>query len=166
MAHDSPSSRLFRRDRSVMPRQRTGSHFQRQSNIAEPIGVAPDRPLNYGTCVPCLGSFYLAAWPPSPVGHVHHQCRRPSRTLAHLWQLLPTKATHLPARHFAAKGTRCGQRFSSITRKNPRSVGPNQVTTKRFLCRNEKTQPTYTTRLTENIHKTTCRGLCVFPGDC
>ena len=43
-----------------MSRQRTGSHFQRQSNIAEPIGIALDRPLNNGTCAPCLGSFYLA----------------------------------------------------------------------------------------------------------
>ena len=49
-----------------MPRQRTGSHFQRQSNIAELIGVAPDRPLTYGTCPPCLELFCLATWPPVP----------------------------------------------------------------------------------------------------
>ena len=163
-----------------MSRQRTGSYFQRQSNISN-VDQTPQRRVvllrtklrTAGPWAPCLGSVCLATWPPSPAGQLHGPCQRPQlatpvvpENQTRLWQLPPTKATHLPARHFAEKGTRCGRRFSSITRKNPRSTGSNQVTTKRVLYRNEKTQPTYTTRLTENIHKTTCRGLCVFPGDC
>ena len=165
MAHDSPSSRLLRRDRSVMSRQRTGSHFQRQSNIAEPIGVAPDRPLNYGTCVPCLGSFYLAAWPPSPVGHVHHQCRRPSRTLAHLWQLLPTKTPPLPGCHCRDKAPVTHANSRALPGKNrdlPDRTRRPRISPPR---RNNKTQHTYITTLTNNPCNLAHRELRVFAGN-
>ena len=163
-----------------MSRQRTGSYFQRQSNISN-VDQTPQRrvvllPTNLWNRGP--GRLVWVRFASSP-GRLLQRVNYTARASDRSWQIplsLETRRVcgNCPRQKrpicqpviLRRKGTRCGRRLSSITRKNPRSVGPNQVTTKRVLCRNEKTQPTYTTRLTENIHKTTCRGLCVFPGDC